>query len=753
MAGGVAVACNDFDTSRHITSRGTIGREVYSLVCDRVGAQALREDITGESFHAVCHPDPSGAFADSVDQAKLVALDPNAVGLDGKPVPLDVQKQHRAYRVARVEALAKHRAELIAAVDEAVPDTTIPVDCAGRTGQGSLPRELADALSRLVELYKDRTIPLLTEALARTMDAVQGDPEAQVALARLAAREGYRSTSVAAGIKRPLLAYPRLVDLGQSLLGTFSVDSDPYAVPRARVAGKGAADLRALLTVAREEVRTATADPPPGPLSITVDASGRTLLSRPRTSLELTRAALLFEDASLGFGEPRWLVRRDARGLAAVAPVGGAIPSPFVDADKDGLADVDALGRFVTNGAPIPSPFVVPDVQDTASRDAFGRALLAGKPAYVTLDAAHTALAELEQDLRPLVDPQREPGLAGFLAGVSVISGTRDQLPTATASYPPSTKVAYRAFHPEDAPLLDLVYAVGQLLAAPETEEVLVLLRTLMTDHPQELARLIGVGFQVKAIADKHPEAKVPEASTLWDEVLDVVTTMAAQPGLFEDLFKAMGDDRTLALKDVFAGYMAFRDELTYDKKNLNGPAFNLMTNDVSPLKTPVDRGKPDTGTNRSAFQRFLQILHDANGLGACTKAGAVAHVQWQGIPLDYPTNPLSKTACLFLTGKLPPDPMPMCGILRIENVDAMLVDVALGRAQFDIRDECLKKLVDSPLTGFVGGAMVWFAATGFCIMANGLYRLGAEPRLVPGGNPFAAARRGRQAPASPAAR
>ena len=34
--------------------------------------------------------------------------------------------------------------------------------------------------------------------------------------------------------------------------------------------------------------------------------------------------------------------------------------------------------------------------------------------------------------------------------------------------------------------------------------------------------------------------------------------------------------------------------------------------------------------------------------------------------------------------------------------------------------------------TGFVGTAMVWFAATGFCIMANGLYWLGAEPRLLP---------------------
>jgi hypothetical protein len=33
--------------------------------------------------------------------------------------------------------------------------------------------------------------------------------------------------------------------------------------------------------------------------------------------------------------------------------------------------------------------------------------------------------------------------------------------------------------------------------------------------------------------------------------------------------------------------------------------------------------------------------------------------------------------------------------------------------------------------TGFVGAAMIWFAATGFCIMANGLYWLGAEPRLA----------------------
>ena len=46
--------------------------------------------------------------------------------------------------------------------------------------------------------------------------------------------------------------------------------------------------------------------------------------------------------------------------------------------------------------------------------------------------------------------------------------------------------------------------------------------------------------------------------------------------------------------------------------------------------------------------------------------------------------------------------------------------------------------LVYSPwwlaFTAFVGVAMVWFAATGFCILANVLYWIGAEPRLAPGG-------------------
>ena len=42
-------------------------RRCTACVCDRVGAQALREDLTGASFHNVCHKQPDGTYADTVD--------------------------------------------------------------------------------------------------------------------------------------------------------------------------------------------------------------------------------------------------------------------------------------------------------------------------------------------------------------------------------------------------------------------------------------------------------------------------------------------------------------------------------------------------------------------------------------------------------------------------------------------------------------------------------------------------------------
>jgi hypothetical protein len=265
------------------------------------------------------------------------------------------------------------------------------------------------------------------------------------------------------------------------------------------------------------------------------------------------------------------------------------------------------------------------------------------------------------------------------------------------------------------------------MMADPVTDDLLQLGRQLMAQHPAEMARLVGLGLRIKSIADAHPEAHIPAGSTLWDELLDVIAKMAhvqdgkGAGGVLEDLILSFQQDSTASLQQTFAAYFQFKDALTYNHNStsggltnaLNGAPWNLASNDTSALHVPVDRTQPDVGDNRSALQKFLQLLHDANGLDVCTKAGAVAHVQIDVNPLglnlgtinfDYPTSSLTPLVCGFVGAPTPPASLPQCGILRIQNVTALLLDVALDRATFDIRDPCLKALMNSPLTSFVGG-------------------------------------------------
>jgi len=104
LATALGACATDLDTTRAVPKRGSLGQEMFTLVCDRVGAQALREDVTGASFHAVCHADARGKFADRVDLSKLVPLDKGARNAAGAVVPIEEQRARRGYRVARIEA-------------------------------------------------------------------------------------------------------------------------------------------------------------------------------------------------------------------------------------------------------------------------------------------------------------------------------------------------------------------------------------------------------------------------------------------------------------------------------------------------------------------------------------------------------------------------------------------------------------------------------------------------------------------------
>lgn len=112
-----ALACNDFDTKRSPPPRGTVGEEVFGVLCDRIGAQSLREDMTGASFRDVCHKKADGTYAEAVDEAKLPAVTSEGRDEKGGVVSVEQRKQNRARDIGRISALARRRADLIAAID------------------------------------------------------------------------------------------------------------------------------------------------------------------------------------------------------------------------------------------------------------------------------------------------------------------------------------------------------------------------------------------------------------------------------------------------------------------------------------------------------------------------------------------------------------------------------------------------------------------------------------------------------------
>jgi len=710
-----ALACTDIDTTRNPAPRGTIGEEVYGAFCDRVSSLVFTEDLTGDSYRDVCHKN-NGQYANAVDETKLPPITSDAVDINGNPVSAQTQAAARAYAVNRVGALARRRSDLIAAIDATIPDVLVPIkdtknpvaaqSCQAPDGvdQISLGKAVADMLGRFGPLVDDGTMPRSTESLASAMQAIQNSPEAQKAFVRLASRIGYRPVLTTLGAARPSVSYDKLRDLANGTLGVISPDSKPYDVTAPRdslgnrvpVPGSANGALNQVVATLQQELRTATIDPPPAPLKITVDTyNGRQLLNRPRTNLEALGVVMMAENQNFGSGASRYIVRRDTRGFAAVPYVNNALPSPFVDNDSDGLPDVDpATGLFVSSsGSAPPSPFFSVDALTKAtSYDPFDRSLVNNALLYAYVDTTHTFSASMLTDVQPLVNPdinQKHESLMYMLGGAYVMFGTRDGAPSTQRVYgsgADQATITYDAYHPENSPLVDLVYAVGQILGDASTDDVLVLTKSLMASHQSDLARVIGAGLAFKDVANKHPEATLPAKSTFWDEIIDVMVQVEQEPGLLEDVLRSTESPQSAFLGGVFANYMQFKDHMTYDHKNLNGPVFDVDTNNNQEMSQAVDRTKPLKGWNRSAFQKFVQLVHDTNGVTACNKEGAILHAK--GVPLLGSADMCSGFPYLCSGGA---NPFHECEVFKIDNLAKFYVQSIVGKASLYLRPDYLR--------------------------------------------------------------
>ncbi|MBX3190234.1 MAG: hypothetical protein KF819_24760 [Labilithrix sp.] len=682
-----------FDTDRPIPARGSVGEEMFGVICDRVAAQALREDLTGASFKSVCHRPKGGQFSDTVDETKLPSVDPSAINEKGQSVSVEQQQRNRAAAVGRVEALARRRDDLIRAFDATFPESKIPIknleaedetkscEAPKKSGEGLLTDQIADMLGRMGDLYNDGTLPSSTQSLGRLIADFKDSKEAQAAWSRLSARQGYRPIETALGAVRPVIAYPNLRNLANASLRLLSADSVPYELDpkldadgrRIPVPGPGNAALDKMLEAAHEELLASKPDAKLTALVTTTDPAGRVVLSRPRDNLEMMQEILFAPDPAFGGGSPRYIVRRDPRGYAAIT--GGSVPAPFLDVDKDGLPDVDELGRFkTTDGSLAPSPFPFPGAPE-ASRDPQGRALAGNRLLYDYIDTSRTFAAQMMVDLRPLVnaDPEaKHETLMDMLGGMHVAVGKRVEK---SKSFPGGRSVKYAGI-PSDSPMLDLIHAIGVILSDRTSDTTLAMARELFATKPKEMARITGAMIEAFDIAHKH-DSKIPHQATFWDENLETMGKMAREPGLLEDVLRALATPESAQLGTIFSRFANFKDEITYDKNDINGLPLNLTTNSKSEMKTPVDRSQPLTGKNRSAMYRFLQLISDTSGVTACNKPGAKVHAKAFGLSVTMPIGGGTYEEC---------------EVFKLENLAAFYLDAIADAAQYEPANKPNKK-------------------------------------------------------------
>jgi len=589
----VSACAHEFDTTRVAPARGTLGEEIYKVLCERIASEENPADTDGSESHAVCN------------------------GLAGPEAAL----------TPRLVALAENRDRLVAALDTVLPE--------------DMEDDLQNFMVQLLPFYEppEDYLPRSTRAIAGLLERLSTDLEALEALERIGYREGYRPLRIGLGVARPLLAYPRFEELSQTALDVIADD------------GVAHDELDQLLRATALEMATSEMDDP----TLTEEST-----------LSIARRLMYLEDDAFSSAAPRWVLRRDERGIAMVDSAGGAVPGPFADMDRDGLADVDVLGRYVDPiGAvlDVPAPYQVPG-EGPIARDPSGRALRSdGTRYYAYFDGDRTMLAGLEREALSLFDPDTNAAL-NMMYGLPALMGTE----VVHARTYGATTFNYQGPDASDGVMFDVLHAIGPLLGRPETDDALAVVQVLLRDHEREVAALIESGFFADRRSDMR-DAALTDPSNLWDDLIQITIWLAQEPGLVEGLLRSFTDPRSARLGTIYGEMMRFRDQVSYDPSDIN-----RVMSDVD-FTQPVDRGRPDEMGNQSLFQRSISLIHDLSGVRMCNKPGArlvIGPIRW----------PLSGT-------------YDECELLEIENVAEIFAESVTGRAELELKDETLTDLLD----------------------------------------------------------
>ncbi len=552
----------------------------------------------------IAREDPSvgAAFYREMCQRVAVAEDPALVA--GHPTCMD-NLEPAATDGPRLKALFLQRDRLVSETNAALE---APV--------GGAVREM---LEQMLPLYDDGTMLRATDTMQAWLASLEQDPEALGAIERIARRDGYVQPHLTPGFMRVLMSFDGTAELlARSLEAVTTTEA-------------GTVTLANALSVLQPEL---------------VDAFDEE--DDPNHSWYVLRELLESYDPELDNQTARYIVQRDARGLALT--VGG----------------VQASG----------TPFPLARVSRAEPRDQFGRLLDGGGDlVYRYNNVEGTVLAGLTREVARIT--RAAPGAIGQLLrpGALLLGPQRAR----SANYS-SGQVRFGGYDTTRSPLLDLAYVAG---VVAKRDTLLPALASL-----QELARrderALAAGTQALSVAlrmlreQPYADYRLEDDTAMTEELLDVVVEILREPGLAESLLDAFEDPRVGNLSSTIARYLKFKDLIDYNPQDLNGPPTGTM-------RTPVDRTRPDLRTNRSIFQRFIHLMFDARGARLCNKEGA--YVTMLGI--SYP---------FFGSG------YAECELTQIDDIAIFHSESIIGKAVVTIKDSTLAAVATHSLIEFESG-------------------------------------------------
>lgn len=430
-------------------------------------------------------------------------------------------------------------------------------------------RKTQEYLVRLLPLYDDSTIPVVTRTLAATLTRLSQDDAAVSALAALLYRQGYVDRSHEEALARRIVGYSSYRELTKSLL-ELMLDHDGLD-------GRGEPNPDEHAPIGRLQASIANGM---RDLEISTDAERDAVL---------LADLLLKEDSRFSVGDAPLLaasvVARDVRGMAKVQTVGGRVPAPFVDAQSDGLADLDDAGRFVdaSGNSVVLNPF-----GEGGDRDSNGRLLMSGNgaPLYKYVELENTLLVGLLRDSRGLV---LDGTIRRSLDVVEAWLGERNE---------------QDLYGTAGSPILEAAHALAVTLDTDDVPDILETFQKLMSEHEDVLAwNLVEMENQLD-IADRYDVA-LTRGNRVFDELMSVIRRILNEPGLAEALIDALENDVALRLPEAQAKLSEYKHPLITQPDFDNGQIF----------LTKVDFARPDSRDNQSLLQRLMHLIYDTRGV------------------------------------------------------------------------------------------------------------------------------------------